>query len=148
MGKQISQNGINLIKKFEGKYLEAYTCPAGVLTIGYGHTGTIDGKPIKLGMKISEKKAEKLLEKDLKQFEKGVSDYVKVPLTQGQFDALVSFSFNLGLGSLKSSTLLRLLNGGNYKEAAEQFGRWVKAGDKTLEGLVKRREAEKKLFLS
>jgi len=145
---QTSQKGIDLIKKFEGKRLEAYKCPAGIPTIGYGHTGKVDGKPVALGMKITEKKAEELLKEDLKTFEKGVLNCVKVPLTQGQFDALVSFSYNLGIGSLQSSTLLRLLNEKKYKEAAEQFGRWVKAGGKTLEGLVKRREAEKKLFLS
>lgn len=148
MEQHISQNGIDLIKQFEGKRLEAYLCPAGIPTIGYGHTGKVNGKPIVLGMKISEKKAEALLKKDLKSFEKGVSDCVKVPLSQGQFDALVSFSYNLGIGSLQTSTLLKLLNQKKYTEAADQFGRWVKAGNEVLDGLVKRREAEKKLFLS
>lgn len=146
--KCISQEGINLIKKYEGLRTEAYRCPAGIPTIGYGHTGTVDGKKIEMGMKITEKKAEKLLREDLQRFEKGVSDCVQVPLTQGQFDALVSFSFNLGVGSLQSSTLLKLLNQGKYKDAAEEFGKWVKAGGKILDGLVKRRADEKKLFLS
>lgn len=146
--KCISQEGINLIKKYEGLRTEAYRCPAGIPTIGYGHTGTVDGKKIEMGMKITEKKAEKLLKEDLQRFEKGVSDCVQVPLTQGQFDALVSFSFNLGVGSLQSSTLLKLLNQGKYKDAAEEFGKWVKAGGKILDGLVKRRADEKKLFLS
>ncbi len=145
---EISQKGINLIKKFEGKHLEAYLCPAGVPTIGYGHTGRVNGKPVALGMKISEKEAEDLLKKDLKMFEKGVLNCVKVPLSQGQFDALVSFSYNLGIGNLQKSTLLRLLNKKKYDEAAEQFKCWVKAGNTTLNGLVKRRKAEKKLFLS
>lgn len=146
--KHISQKGINLIKKYEGLRLDAYLCPAKVPTIGYGHTGTVDGKPVKIGMVITEKKAEELLRKDLECFENGVCNCVKVPLTQGQFDALVSFSYNLGIGSLQDSTLLKLLNQKKYEDAAEQFERWVKAGGRTLEGLVKRRRAEKTLFLS
>jgi len=142
------KKGLDLIKECEGLRTEAYICPAGVLTIGYGHTGTVDGKKIQLGMKITKEKAEELLKKDLAGFEKGVSACVRVPLTQNQFDALVSFSYNLGVGSLQSSTLLKLLNEGKYEKAAEQFPLWVKGGDVVLPGLVKRRAAEKQLFLT
>ena len=100
-----SQNGINLIKKYEGCRLTAYKCPAGLWTIGYGHT-----KNVKSGQKITQKQAENFLKQDLKTFEKGVEKAVKVRLNQNQFDALVSFAYNCGLGALKTSTLLRKLN--------------------------------------
>ena len=118
-----SQKGIDLIKQFEGCRLSAYKCPAGVWTIGYGHT-----YGVKAGQKISQKQAEEFLKDDLKSFEAAVNNYVKVPLTQNQFDALVSFSFNVGSEALRTSTLLRLLNQGKYEEAAEQFDRWVSRG--------------------
>lgn len=142
------KKGLELIKKYEGLRLEAYKCPAGIPTIGYGHTGTVNGQKIQMGMKITKDKAEDLLKKDLAVFEKGVSASVKVPLTQTQFDALVSFAYNLGVGSLQSSTLLKLLNQKKYKEAAEEFGKWVKGGGVVLPGLVKRRAEERELFLS
>ncbi len=137
-----SQKGIDLIKRFEGCRLNAYKCPANVWTIGYGHT-----YGVKEGQTITQKQAEDLLKDDLKSFEAAVNNYVKVPLTQGQFDALVSFSFNVGNEALRTSTLLRLLNQGKYEEAAEQFSRWVYASGKKLDGLVRRRKAEKELFL-
>ena len=139
---QTSQKGIDLIKQFEGCRLLAYKCPAGVWTIGYGHT-----YGVKSGQKISQKQAEEFLKEDLKSFEAAVSKYVKVNLTQSQFDALVSFSFNVGSEALRTSTLLKLLNQGKYEEAAEQFDRWVFASFKKLDGLVRRRKAEKELFL-
>lgn len=137
-----SQIGIDLIKSFEGCVLKAYKCPAGVWTIGYGHTAGV-----KEGDIISKKQAEELLKQDLKQFETYVNNLVTVELNQYQFDALVSFCYNIGPGNLKSSTLLKLLNKWDYEGAAEQFDRWVKAGDKKLAGLVRRRAAEKELFL-
>lgn len=139
----ISENGINLIKRFEGCRLKSYRCPAGVLTIGYGHTGS----DVSNGMVISQEKAENMLKTDLIVHCNNVSKLVKVPLTQNQFDALVSFEFNVGYGALSTSTLLRLLNQGKYTEASKQFERWVYAGGKPLEGLKKRRLAEKELFL-
>ena len=145
---KISQTGINLIKQFEGCYLTAYLCPAKVWTIGYGTTGTVDGKAIGKGMKITKQKAEQLLRKDLEQFEKAVSAAVKVPINQNQFDALVSFSYNCGAGALRKSTLLRKLNQKDYKGAAEEFLKWNKGGGKVLAGLTRRREAERKLFLA
>lgn len=139
----ISQKGIDLIKKFEGCRLAAYKCPAGVWTIGYGHTGA----DVRSGKIITQEEAEKLLRTDLKLHCNNVSQLVRVPLTQNQFDALVSFEYNVGYAALKNSTLLKLLNANKYKEAAEQFGRWKYAGGKILMGLVRRREEEKQLFL-
>jgi len=140
----ISNKGVNLIKEFEGLELKAYKDSVGVLTIGYGSTGP----HVTVGMTITESQAEVLLKKDLSRFEKGVDDLVTVPLNQNQFDALVSFSFNLGLGNLKSSTLLRKLNSLDYIGAANEIPRWDKAGGKILKGLTRRRLAEKELFLS
>ena len=139
---QISNDGINLIKQFEGCVLSAYKCPAGVWTIGYGHT-----KNVKQGMKITKEQATNLLKDDLKIYESYVNKYVKVKLNQNQFDALVSFTFNCGGGALKSSTLLKKLNKGDYTGAANELLRWNKANGKVLAGLTRRRKAEKALFL-
>ncbi len=141
---KISQKGIDLVKSFEGLELKAYKDSVGVVTIGYGSTGS----HVSMGMRITREQAEQLLKKALERFEKGVSDLVKVPLNQNQFDALVSFSFNLGLGNLKSSTLLKKLNVKDYQGAADEFPRWNRAGGKVLKGLTRRRIAERDLFLS
>ena len=140
----ISQKGIDLIKKFEGCCLAAYKCPAGVLTIGYGHTGS----GVNVGLRITQEQADKLLKSDLVIHSNNVSRLVKVPLNQNQFDALVSFEYNIGYGNFSKSTLLRLLNQKKYEEAAEQFDKWVFAKKRKLAGLVKRRSAEKELFIS
>ncbi|MGR2682942.1 lysozyme [Chromobacterium haemolyticum] len=139
----ISANGIKLIQQFEGLRLKAYQDAVGVWTIGYGHTGP-DVTP---GLVITQAQADALLARDLSRFETGVTRLVQVPLHQNQFDALVSFSYNLGLGSLQNSTLLRLLNQRDYAGAAAQFPRWNKAGGKVLPGLTRRRAAEQALFL-
>ncbi len=139
----ISQAGIDLIKRWEGFRSNAYLCPGNVWTIGYGHT-----KNVYQGMCISKAQAEELLKSDLRYFEKAVKQLSKVELTQGQFDALVSFTFNVGVGAFKKSTLLRLVNQGDFLGAAKQFGRWVNANGKKLPGLVSRRAEEKQLFLS
>ena len=138
---QISKAGLDLIKQFEGLYLKAYRCPAGVPTIGYGHTAGVA-----MGQTITQQQADDYLRRDVRQFERAVARLVSVPLTQGQFDALVSFAFNLGEGALAQSTLLRLLNAGDYAGAAAQFDRWNKAGGRVLPGLVRRRAAERALF--
>lgn len=140
---QTSQTGINLIKNFEGLRLKAYKDPVGVITIGYGHTFGV-----KLGQTITKEQAEFYLKSDLRKFEKGVDSLVSVNLNQSQFDALVSFSFNCGLGALQKSTLLKLLNKGDYQGAADQFLRWDKAGGRSLPGLTRRRKAERALFLT
>jgi lysozyme len=143
MNKQISINGIKLIKSFEGCRLKAYRCPAGVLTIGYGHTGSV-----KDGQSIIQSEADRLLVEDLQKFVNGVGSCVKVEITQNQFDALVSFAYNCGLGALKTSSLLKYVNKKQFDLASKEFLRWNKAGGKVLAGLTRRRQAELKLFLS
>ncbi|WP_140921096.1 lysozyme [Limnobaculum xujianqingii] len=141
-----SQNGIDLIKRFEGLVLTAYSDPATggePWTIGYGHI-----EDVKPGDKISEQEAEEFLKDDLKQFESEVSSLVNVSINQNQFDALVSFAFNLGSNALKGSTLLKRLNEGNFRAAAGQFTRWVYANNKFMKGLYNRRRAERDLFIS
>lgn len=145
---QTSEKGIALIKQFEGCKLTAYQDSVGVWTIGYGWTQPVDGKPIRAGMTIKQETAERLLKTGLVSYESDVSRLVKVGLTQGQFDALVSFTYNLGARSLSTSTLLRKLNAGDCAGAADEFLRWNKAGGKVLNGLTRRREAERALFLS
>lgn len=137
-----SATGIELIKKYEGCVLTTYKCPSGVLTIGYGHT-----KNVKQGMTITKAQAEEYLKSDLVVYETAVNNYVKVPISQNQFDALVSFSFNCGTGALKTSTLLEKLNAKDYNGAAKEFLRWNKSRGKVLNGLVKRRTEEMTLFL-
>jgi lysozyme len=142
--KITSPRGIDLIKQFEGLRLTAYQDMVGVWTIGYGHTGP-DVKP---GLTITQQRAEQLLINDLVQFERGVNDLVTVQINQNQFDALVSFTYNLGVGSLQKSTLLRLLNAGSYQPAADEFPRWNRAGGNVVAGLARRRYAERQLFLT
>ena len=122
---------------------KAYVCPAGVLTIGYGHTGP-DVRP---GMQITETEAEALLRKDLKRFEDSVKTLISVRLTQHEFDATVSFTFNVGAGSLEHSTFRRRMNAGDSKSLCfqEEFPKWVNGSDGPLPGLVRRREAEVEL---
>jgi lysozyme len=141
-GMTINSEGVNLIKSFEGLELEAYLDAVDVWTIGYGHTKTVEP-----GMIITEAKAEELLRQDLEEFEEAVTEAVEVSINSNQFSALVSFCFNLGAGSLFQSTLLKLLNQGDFQGAADQFPRWNKAGGQELEGLTRRRKAERALFL-
>jgi lysozyme len=142
---KISQAGLDLIKRFEGCELEAYQDAVGIWTIGYGHTGP----DVRKGLKITQVQADAILAKDVERFASGVAANVRVALTQSEFDALVSFAFNVGLTAFRTSTLLKLLNDNSDRSVvATQFLRWDKAGDKVLEGLTKRRNAEKELFLS
>lgn len=138
---KISEKGLELIKHFEGLRLQAYRCSAHVWTIGYGHTAGVQP-----GDAITVAQADAFLREDVAASERSVSQYVTVSLTQCQFDALVSFTFNLGAGSLCTSTLLKKLNAGDEAGAADEFLRWVNAGGQKLPGLVRRREAEKRLF--
>ena len=137
----ISQEGIALIKRFEGCELKSYRCSAGVPTIGYGST-----KGVSMDMEITQERAEALLIEDISDFEEEVNKCVKVPLTQNQFDALISWTFNLGPTNLKNSTLLKVLNNKDYEGVPAQIKRWNKAGGKVLQGLIRRREAEALLF--
>lgn len=148
--RQINQAGLHLIEEFEGLSkrladgrIAAYLDSVGVPTIGYGHT-----RNVHLGLVITRQQAEEFLSQDLRVAESGVEHLVKVTLNDNQFAALVSFAFNLGSGALAHSTLLRDLNAGNYGAAAEQFLRWNRAGGRVLAGLTRRRQAERKLFLS
>ena len=136
-----SAEGTALIKKFEGCELEAYQCSANVWTIGYGHT-----KGVEKGDTISKEEAEEMLVEELHEYENYVNEYVNVALSQNQFDALVSWVYNLGPANLKASTMLKVLNSGEYEDVPAQIKRWNKAGGKVLEGLIRRREAEACLF--
>ena len=136
-----SAEGTALIKKFEGCELKAYQCSAGVWTIGYGHT-----KDVEEGDTISKDQAEEMLVEELHEYENYVNEYVNVALSQNQFDALVSWVYNLGPANLKASTMLKVLNDGKYEDVPYQMKRWNKAGGKVLDGLVRRREAEALLY--
>jgi len=142
---KISNKGISLIKRFEELRLKAYKCPAGVWTVGWGHTG----EDVKKGMEISEEDAEKFLALDLIEPEEFLNELIDggIELTQDQFDALCSFIFNIGINAFKESTMLKYIKVGYPKKAAEEFDRWVYAKKKKLPGLIRRRAAEKKLFL-
>jgi lysozyme len=146
--RKINKTGLELIKEFEGFRSQAYLCPAKVATIGYGSTFYPDGKKVKLGDRITAQEAEKLLMTTIQTFADGVSKAIKIPLTSNQFSALVSLCFNIGIGAFHSSTLVRVLNQGNYSEAANQFLRWNRGGGKVLAGLTRRRNRERNLFLS
>ena len=136
-----SMNAVNLIAKWEGFEPEAYRDVVGVWTIGFGHT-----KDVKEGDKISYYDAIALLKKEVAYFARGVELNVKVPLTQNMFDAITSFTYNLGIGNLKRSTLLRKLNREDYEGAAREFKRWNRAGGKVYRGLTSRRLEEEELF--
>lgn len=138
----ISTAGMQLIASFEGCRLQAYLCPAKVWTIGYGHTGGV-----RAGQKITQVEANQLFAKDLERFEDSVTKLVRVPLTQGQYDALVSLCYNIGCEAFRKSTLLKSLNEGKYKSAALQFHRWVNGNGQKLPGLVRRRNEEYDMFM-
>lgn len=145
---KISQAGLDLIKEFEGLRLDAYQDSVGVWTIGYGSTYWPDGRRVKQGDKLAnDSEAEQLLIDTVKAYEAGVNRVVKVHITQNQFDALVSFAFNLGIGALEKSTLVKRLNKIDIIPVANEFSRWTKAGGKELAGLRRRRAAERDLFL-
>lgn len=139
--RRISAEGLQLIKDFEGLRLNAYKCPADVPTIGYGSTGP----HVRMGMTITEQEAEDLLTKDLQRFEAGVADLAGA-MTEGQFAAMVSLAFNVGLEAFRKSTLLRRHLAGDHAGAAAQFARWNLAEGKVLNGLTRRRAAEAKLY--
>ena len=137
----VSQNCVELIKYFEGFEDTAYLCPANVWTIGYGRT-----RNVKEGDRITEPQAERDLLEELEEFKHQVLHSVKVELTQNELDALTSWTYNLGVGNLNSSTLLKKLNAGSKDEVPAEMLRWNKAGGEVLAGLTKRREAEAELW--
>lgn len=136
-----SQEGIDLIRHFEGCRLEAYLCPANIWTIGYGHTSGVQEGDV-----IDQEAAEAYLIEDLEEFEQYVNSMVEIDLTQHQFDALVAWTFNLGPGNLRESTLLNRINYGPISDVPAQIKRWTRAGGQVLPGLVKRRNAEALLW--
>jgi len=138
---RLSENGRKLIKHYEGKYNKAYLCPAGIPTIGYGHT-----KGVVLGQVCTKEEAEEWLQDDYSEAESGVLKAVTTSLLPNQLQALASFVFNLGIGRFKSSTMLMLINRREFADAAKEFDRWVNAGGVKLPGLISRRAEERKLF--
>ena len=137
-----SDKALDLIRQFEGLRLAAYKCPAGVPTIGYGTT-----RGVKMGMTVTKDEAEKLLQADVTPFSDRINKLVKVKLNQNQFDALVSFVYNVGSGAFADSTMLKLINQNLLDDAANQFVRWNKANGEVLTGLTRRRMTERDLFL-
>lgn len=153
---QMSENGLELLKQWEGFKLQQYKDSAGLPTIGVGHLITssekasgqivINGVPVQYASGLTDQQALDLLSQDVKPAETSVNNGVKVALNQNQFDALVSFTFNTGTGAFNSSTLLKVLNQGQYDQVPDQLRRWNKAGGKVVQGLVNRRENEIKLW--
>jgi lysozyme len=138
----MSQGGLDaLLKKFEGCKLKAYYCPAGVCTIGYGHTSAAGAPQVVDGMTITQAQAEDILKRDIVKYEVAVMDLVKVKLTQNQFDVLTDFAYNAGVGNLKSSTMLKKINSGDLDAVPAELMKWTKGGGKVLPGLVRRRQA-------
>ncbi len=133
----------SLVKEFEGLRLEAYLCPAGVPTIGWGHTGGV-----RLGERIEKEQADRYLTSDLTKIALALSKAVKVPVTAGQYKALLSFAFNVGASAARDSTLVKYLNAGKTELAAKEFPRWVFANGRRLDGLEKRRKREAEVFVS
>lgn len=140
---KVSDRGLQLVKRFEGLRLQSYRDPAGIWTIGYGTTGA-DVKP---GMTITMTEAEARLRADVDRFERAVETMAGTTLSQGEFDALVSFCYNVGVGAFSNSTLLRELRAGNRLRAAQEFVKWIHAGGTPLLGLLRRRLAEATLFV-
>ena len=139
----VTQQGLDLIKHFEGLSLETYICPAGYPTIGYGHLITATEN---IPEKITEDEAEALLRNDVAWAERAVLRLIRVPITDNQFDALVSFTFNLGSGALQRSTLRRKVNREEHWAVPREFLRWVWAGGRRLKGLIRRRKAEGNIY--
>ena len=127
---RMSADGLALVKEFEGLRLKAYKCPAAVWTIGYGHTSAAGSPEVNPGMEITKDEAEEILKRDMVQYEAGVEKLVKVELTQGQFDALVDFAYNAGVGALAKSTLLKRVNEERFDDVPAEFMKWTKGGGK------------------
>jgi lysozyme len=145
MARKTSRAGIELIKSFEGLKLQAYPDPVtggAPWTIGYGATTGVWP-----GMTVTAAEAEALFRRDLARVERDINRVVGVPIDQNMFDALVSFAYNVGIGNFRRSTLLRKLNAGDFRGAADQFLRWNRAGGRTMAGLTRRRRSERELFL-
>lgn len=143
MWRVTSARGREMIRQFEGERLHSYRCPAGVWTISVGVTGP----HVTEGMTITQAESDELFAAALRGFEQGINKLLLVPVTQNQWDAIISLGYNIGLQNLKTSTLLRLLNKGCFREASLQFERWSHAGGQQMPGLLRRRRAEMALFV-
>ena len=143
--RNMSKTGLDVIQRFEGFSPTVYICPAGYPTIGYGHVIKPHERQ-QFARGITAEQAESLLRQDVQSGERAVLRLITVPLTDRQFDALVSFTFNLGAGALQRSTLRRRVNRGDHAAVPAEFGKWVWAGGRKLQGLVRRREAESMLY--
>ena len=139
---RLNLRGLDIIRRFEGLKLEAYQDPVGIWTIGYGHTGP----EVVKGLKVTEQEASEQLIRDINTTERQLDKALKVVLNRNQYSALVSLVFNIGIGNFQKSTLLRVLNEGDYGKAAKEITRWTYAGKSQLLGLIKRRAEEKMLF--
>lgn len=146
---KLNQAGLDLIKHFEGCKLTAYRDPVGIWTIGYGHTDMTGNPPkVRPGLKITAAEADAILRTDLKKYEQAVRDVVTVDLTDNQFSALVSFTYNVGPGNLNKSSVLRRVNAMQFGEVPGRLMLWNRAGGAVLRGLTRRRKAEGELFMS
>jgi lysozyme len=146
--RHITEQGLALIKRFEGFSPTPYLCPAGWWTIGWGAIHGLDGQPVTAAtLPVTEEEAETLLRRDVAVAERAVLRLIKVPLTDGRFDALTSFAFNLGGGALQRSTLRRKVNREEHAEVPDEFRKWVWGGGRKLPGLIRRREAEAEMYV-
>jgi len=145
---KINKAGINLIKKYEGFRSHAYRDAVGVWTIGYGHTSRAGNPYVSRGLKISRQQGETILARDVEKFARDIQPLIKVKLNENQFSALVSFAYNVGVGGFKKSSVLKRVNAGQFEAVPHRLSLWVKAGGRTLRGLVARRAAEADLFLA
>ncbi|HMT13520.1 MAG TPA: lysozyme [Aestuariivirga sp.] len=143
---KVSAEGLALIREQEGFRGLAYRDAAGVWTIGYGHTAMAGPPEVRPGMKITRAEAEEILTRDVAEFSAGVARAVAVPLSDTQFSALVSFAYNVGLGNFRRSSVLKAVNAGDFAAVPRRLGLWVKAGGRTLPGLIRRRAAEAAMF--
>jgi lysozyme len=145
---RITEEGLALIKRFEGFRSRAYRCSAGVWTIGYGHTSMAGAPEVTPDLEVSRADAEVILRRDVAKFAEGVAARIARKLTAPQFSALVSFAYNVGLGNFAKSSVLKAVNAGDFDAVPRRLQMWVKAGGRTLPGLVRRRAAEAELFAS
>jgi lysozyme len=143
----MNEKGEKIVKDSEGCKLKAYLCPARIPTIAWGATRYEDGSKVKLGDTITLERAEKLFKTLINEFETDVKKLIKVEVNENQLSALVSFAYNVGIGNLKNSTLLKKVNAGDFQGASKEFDKWVYSNGKKLAGLIRRRQAEKALFL-
>lgn len=145
---QVTKEGLALIRRFEGFRAQAYRCPAGVWTIGYGHTAQAGPPAVREGMEIGEAEARRILARDVARVAAEVAMLLARPVSAAQFSALVSFAYNVGVAGLRGSSVLKAVNAGRFHEVPVRLKLWVKAGGRVLPGLERRRAAEAELFLS